>query len=261
MPQVELGDIVTSYEQIGAGAPVVLIHGLGSSARDWELQVPALASSFRVLTYDVRGHGKTSKPRGPYSIKQFADDLARLLERLDHRPAHVIGISMGGMIAFELAVERPDLVRSLTIVNSGPALVPKSVSEHLAVWTRRAIARFRGPAAMAGLLAPRLFPYPDQAPLRETFIRRWSENDKRAYEAALNALIGWSVKDRLGTLSVPVLVIAADHDYTPVAAKEAFLPLIRGATLHVIPDARHAVPIERPEAFNAAVLAFLQTSR
>jgi 3-oxoadipate enol-lactonase len=257
MPEIRLGDIDVSYDLAGAGVPVVLVHGLGSSARDWEQQVPSLASRYRVLTYDIRGHGRTSKPRGPYSVKQFAEDLAALLERLEHRPAHVVGISMGGMIAFQLAVDHPELVRSLTIVNSGPALVPHRLAEHAAVWMRRAIAKVRGPAAMGGVLAPRLFPYPDQEPLRQQFVARWAENDKDAYYAALNAIIGWSVADRVGSIRVPVLVIASDHDYTPVSAKQAFLPSIPGATLTVIPDARHAVPVERPEAFNAVLREFL----
>ena len=260
MSQIHLGDIDTAYELTGVGVPVVLVHGLGSSARDWERQVPALASRYRVLTYDVRGHGRSSKPRGRYTVKRFADDLAALLEHLDHRPAHVVGISMGGMIAFQLAVDHAELVRSLTIVNSGPALVPRKLREHVAVWTRRAIVKLRGPAAMGGVLAPRLFPYPDQESLRRDFIARWAENDKDAYYASMNAIIGWSVVDRVGSLRMPVLVLASDHDYTPVSAKEAFLPIIPGATLTVIPDARHAVPVERPEEFNAALREFLDRS-
>ena len=257
MASVHLGDIDTSYELNGAGDPVVLIHGLGSSARDWEQQVPALADRYRVLTYDVRGHGRTSKPRGPYSVAQFANDLALLLERLDHRPAHVVGISMGGMIAFQLAVDRSDLVRSLVILNSGPALVPSTLAEHLAVWSRIAIAKARGPGAMGGVLAPRLFPSPDQEPLRRQFVERWAENDQAAYYSALRAIIGWSVRDRIGGIRCPVLVVAAEHDYTPVSAKEAYLPLIPGAKLEVIADSRHATPVERPEAFNAVLRDFL----
>jgi 3-oxoadipate enol-lactonase len=257
MATVHLEEIDTAYELTGAGEAVVLVHGLGSSGRDWALQVPALADRYRVLTYDVRGHGSTSRPRGPYSVTQFARDLALLLERLGLRPAHVVGISMGGMIAFQLAVDRPDLVRSLVIVNSGPALVPATPAEHLAVWSRIAIAKLRGPAAMAGILAPRLFPSPDQEGLRREFAKRWAENDKDAYYAALRAIIGWSVRDRIGGIRCPVLVIAADHDYTPVSAKEAYLPLIPGATLKVVADSRHATPMERPEAFNALLREFL----
>lgn len=263
VPTVHLGDIDTSFELMGTGDPVVLIHGLGSSARDWEQQLPALADYYRVLTYDVRGHGQSSKPRGPYSVAQFAKDLALLLERLEHRPAHVVGISMGGMIAFQLAVDRPDLVRSLVIVNSGPALVPSTLAEHLAVWSRIAIAKVRGPSAMGGVLAPRLFPSPDQEPLRRRFVERWAENDKDAYYASLRAIIGWSVRDRVGEIRCPVLVVAADHDYTPVSAKEAYLGLIPGASLKVVADSRHATPMERPQAFNSMLREFLdaQTSR
>ena len=95
------------------------------------------------------------------------------------------------------------------------------------------------------------------------FVERWAENDKDAYYAALRAIIGWSVRDRVGGIRCPVLVVAADHDYTPVSAKEAYLPLMPRATLKVIADSRHATPMERPQAFNAALLDFLdtQTSR
>ena len=116
---------------------------------------------------------------------------------------------------------------------------------------------------MGAVLAPRLFPSPDQERLRRQFIERWAENDTDAYYAALRAIIGWSVRDRVGEIRCPVLVVAADHDYTPVSAKEAYLPLIPGATLKVIPDSRHATPIERPGAFNDVLREFLdaQASR
>ena len=119
MPLTRVGDIDVYYEKRGSGEPVLLIHGLGSSTEDWEYQVERLASRYTVVSYDVRGHGQTGKPRGRYSVAQFASDAAGLIERLGLGPVHVQGISMGGMIAFQLAVDKPDLVRSLTIVNSG----------------------------------------------------------------------------------------------------------------------------------------------
>ncbi|MFX5610710.1 alpha/beta hydrolase, partial [Acinetobacter baumannii] len=98
--------------------PVLLLHGLGSSARDWEYQLPALLGRYRLLVPDLRGHGRSGKPRGGYSMAGFAEDCAALLDRLGCGPVHLVGISMGGMIGFQLACDRPDLLRSLTIVNS-----------------------------------------------------------------------------------------------------------------------------------------------
>jgi len=121
-----VGDIELYYDITGKGQPILLIHGLGSGARDWEMQVPLLSQYFQVVTVDVRGHGQSDKPPGPYSIPLFAADTIELIRSLDIAPVHVIGISMGGMIAFQVAVDAPEMVKSLVIVNSGPEFVLRS---------------------------------------------------------------------------------------------------------------------------------------
>ncbi len=258
MPKFNSGDINLYYESVGEGDCLLFIHGLGSSSRDWEQQIPYFAKSYRVLTVDVRGHGQSDKPPGPYSVKQFSDDIAALLHDLIITAVNVIGVSMGGMIAFQLAVDHPKLVKSMVIVNSGPELIPRTLMEKLAIWQRFVILRFMGMRKMGEVLAPRLFIKEEQAALREQFIERWAENDKRAYTDTLRALVGWSVLDRIGTITVPVLVMAADEDYTPVSAKKAYLGKLPNARLLVIEDSRHATPMERPEAINTAVTEFLE---
>ena len=89
------------------------------------------------------------------------------------------------------------------------------------------------------------------------FVERWAENDKRAYIDSMRAIVGWSVADHLGTIRCPTLVIAADEDYTPVSLKEAYVAKMPQAELVVIADSRHATPVERPEQFNEALMAFL----
>src|ERR1043166_1679548 len=115
MPAVCVRDIDVYYEEWGSrGAePVLLIHGLGSSTEDWEAQVDVLARDFNVVAYDVRGHGRTSKPRGRYTVRQFSDDAAAFVAELRLGPVHVVGLSMGGMIGFQLACDHPELIRSL----------------------------------------------------------------------------------------------------------------------------------------------------
>mgnify|MGYP006277452141 CR=1 FL=1 len=102
------------YEEQGSGAPLLLIHGLGSSGRDWALQRPFVQARHRVITCDLRGHGRSDCPPGPYSIPQFARDVALLLRHCEASPAHVVGLSMGGMVALELAVHNRRALRSLT---------------------------------------------------------------------------------------------------------------------------------------------------
>lgn len=257
MPRHHIGDIDLYYEIAGAGQPLLFIHGLGSGARDWEFQVPVFGERYQVVTFDLRGHGQSSKPPGPYSIALFAADTAGLIEGLGLGSAHVVGISLGGMVGLQLAVSAPGLVRSLTVVNAGPEFVIRTGKERLAVLQRQLIVRLLGMRKMGEVLSERLFPKPEQEELRRLFVERWAENDPRAYRAAMQAIVGWSVTDHLGSIQCPTLVMAADQDYTPVAAKEAYVTRLPHAELVVIADSRHATPVERPEEFNAALLAFL----
>ncbi len=128
MPKLRIHDIDIYYEVTGQRTPLALIHGLGSSTRDWERQVPVFSERYQVITFDVRGHGQSAKPPGPYSIALFASDTVELVRALGIGPAHVVGISMGGMIAFQLAVDAPQRIKSLGYFPSfvKPAQVPAS---------------------------------------------------------------------------------------------------------------------------------------
>lgn len=258
MPTLRTGDAEVHYEVMGQGPTLLLLHGLGSWGEDWAPQMRAFAPAYRVVTMDARGHGRS--PRGDvasYSIARFAADAAAVLQAVGGGPAHVVGLSMGGMIAFQLAVDHPALLRTLAIVNSGPAVVPTTPAERKMLATRERMARWLGPGIVARMIAPRLFPRPEHGDRRWAFRARMRANDRRAYLAATRAIIGWSVLDRLGEIDVPVLVVSADADYTPVAAKEAYVKLLRRGELVVVPDSRHALPIECPERFNTVLDAFL----
>lgn len=257
MSKLHVRDIDLYYEIAGQGQPILFIHGLGSSSRDWEPQVAFFAKHYQVVTFDVRGHGQSGKPPGPYSIPLFATDTAELIKSLGIAPAHVVGISMGGMIAFQLAVSAADLVRSLVIVNSGPEFILRTFKERIGGLQRLLIVRLLGMRKMGQVLSKRLFPKPEHEELRRVFIERWAENDRRAYSDAMRAIVGWSVSDRLGDIRSPTLVITADEDYAPVSLKEAYVAKIPQAELVVIADSRHATPAERPEQFNEALMAFL----
>lgn len=256
MPKITLNAIELFYEIHGTGEPLLLIHGLGSSSRDWEYQLPAFTEHYQVITCDVRGHGQSAKPPGPYSVPMFADDIIQLMQALDIAPAHVLGISMGGMIAYQLAVDHPEMVKSLIAVNCNPELPVRNFKDRLAIWQREIIVQLIGMRKMGQVLSERLFIKPDQEKLRQIFVQRWAENDPKAYLAAMRAIVGWSVVAELPKLTMPVLVIAADQDYSFVDDKTAYIPLMPNAQMLVIENSRHATPVEHPEAFNQAVLSF-----
>ena len=256
MPSVTANGIRLYYEVHGEGEPVVLIHGLGSSTRDWEFQVSDLSRRYRVITFDLRGHGQSDKPPGRYTLPMLAADVRELLTSLSVARAHIVGLSLGGCIAFQLAVDAPQVIQTLVIVNSGPELVLHSFKQRAAIWQRLAIVRLMGMRKMGEVLSRRLFVKPEHGPLRETFVARWAENDRRTYLAAFRAMIGWSVTDRLSTIECPTLVVTADQDYTPVALKEAYAAKMPRARVVTIPDSRHATPMERPDELNRVLHEF-----
>ena len=246
------------YEIHGQGEPLVLIHGLGSSARDWELQIPPLARNFQVIALDLRGHGRSEKAPGPYSMDLFAKDTADLIQSFGIPAPHLMGISLGGMVAFQMALDYPGLVRSLVVINSTPELMARNWTDRARFLQRQLIIRFLGMEKMGRVLADRFLPDPRHAELRQVFVKRWAENHRPSYLASLKAAYGWSVKERLGEINCPTLVIGADGDYFSTADKEAYTALIPDARLIIIDNSRHALPAEKPKELNKAVLDFLE---
>jgi len=257
MPKMQINGTDLYYEVTGKGQPLAFIHGLGDSTQTWEKQVAFFSSTYKVVTFDVRGHGRSDKPAGPYSIPLFAEDTAGLLRSLQLAPAHVVGLSLGGMIAFQLAVSEPGLLRTMTIVNSGPAMILRTLRQRYEIWRRLFLIRVLGMKAMGKFLGERLLPEPEQAELRRLVAERIAQNDKRAYLDSTRALVGWSVAEHLGSISCPTLVISADQDYTPVALKEAYVAQMPRAELVVIKNSRHVTHMDQPEEFNKVLLAFL----
>jgi 3-oxoadipate enol-lactonase len=190
-------------------------------------------------------------------MSMFAADTFGLLKALGIESPHVVGLSLGGGVAFQLAVDASLPIKSLTIVNSTPELIVHTFKERMMVWQRIAIVKLLGMKKMGEVISKRLFVRPEQEGLRQTFVSRWAENDQRAYLSAMRALVGWSVTERIGSIRCPTLILAADQDYSPVAVKEAYTAKIPNAQLVIIPDTRHALPVERPQEFNETLKKFL----
>lgn len=262
MPEIQVRDTIRiHYEEQGQGQALVLLHGLGSSSRDWEYQIPEFASHYRVIAPDFRGSGQSDKPRGPYSIADYAEDTWALLDKLDITSAHLVGLSMGGATAFEMAVRRPERVLNLVVVNCPPSFALSSPRKWFELAMRLAVVRLLGMDKMAEVVGKRLFPEPEQADLKATFQQRYAANHKQHYLWSLRALAGWSVLGRLRRIQAPALMLTAEHDYTPEAEKQVAVNELPRGQLQVIRQSRHATPIDQPEAFNAAVLEFLAGSR
>ncbi len=257
MPSYKRPDAEIYYECIGAGSPLLLIHGLGSSGDDWAFQRDEFARRHRLILPDLRGSGRSSKPRGPYSIAQFAADLWALVDALGIERIDALGFSLGGAVALEMGLMRPARVRRLVLCNALANYRTDTWHKWLEAHLQVALVHTLGLRRTAQLIAKRLFPLPEQAPKRQRVIDVVGANPRSAYLATMHALIGWSAIERLATLRAATLIIAAGHDYTPLADKRAELLHFPQVEFVVFPDSRHGTPFDAIEPFNACVLEFL----
>jgi len=124
--KIKANGISVNYQIKGKGANLVLIHGAGDNLNMWYHQLPVFSKSYRVITYDIRGSGKTESPKGEYSISLFAEDAYQLMKAIKVEGAYFLGYSLGGRIALELALDHPDLVKALVLANSSVGLAPPS---------------------------------------------------------------------------------------------------------------------------------------
>jgi pimeloyl-ACP methyl ester carboxylesterase len=254
VPEVSVNDISIHYERSGSGRPVVLLHGLGSSSEDWENQIPALVENFEVIAPDFRGHGRSSKPPGPYSINQFASDVTTLLDELDVGPVRLVGLSLGGMVGFQVAADRPDLVSRLVVVNALPHFENRRISQKIQLAIRKVITRRLSMERIGEILSNRLFPDEELREQRATMVERWARNDKTAYQAAFRAILQWDgVAEEMANTMVPIIVISSDLDYIGPKDKQPYNDAMPTAEMVVMHDSHHAVPAERPERFNVVL--------
>ena len=266
MPRQYVDGLAIHYELYpsAANAPVdtvLLLHGLGSSTLDWAEQIPALASVYDVLLVDLRGHGQSDKPPGPYSINDMANDVARVVSELGLTQLHVVGLSMGAQVALQLALDYPALVATVTAVNSPADMKPRRLRDKLTVAQRKLLVRLLGMRRVGRIIANRLLPGDEFTARRQLFADRWSDNDPASYQASLDASLNWDITPELPDIRQAILVVAASGDYTPLAWKKRIVDLAPNAQMVLIENSRHALPVERPEPFNAALLEFLGNSR
>jgi pimeloyl-ACP methyl ester carboxylesterase len=240
----------------GRGEPLVLIHGLGGSGADWAFQVAVLERRFRVIVPDLPGSGHSPPPRDEYTIAGFASALWSLLDYLGVPRANIIGFSMGGAVALEMAAQRPARVPRLGLINSLATYRPDDWRKWLEVHVSALLVRLLGMRRAAWLLALRLFPEPWQRAIREHAAAVVGAVPASSYLGMGLALARWAIIDRLDSLTSRVLMIAAEHDFTPLAEKRALASLLK-ADIVVVRGSRHGTPFDSIEATNASLLALL----
>ena len=251
---VEIG-----YDDVGTGVPIAFVHGFPHNRTLWAPQVGALVDRARCIAPDLRGFGESSR-HGPFSIDQFADDVAMLLRGLGIARAVIAGISMGGYVAFALWRRHRSLVRGLVLADTRATADTEEARAK-----RRAlveVARTRGSGAVAdgqitGMLGKTTR---DKRPALIDEVHRMIESASvEGIVGALEAMIGRvDSTDTLATIDVPTLVVVGGEDVlTPLSEAEILHSAIRGSRLEVIEHAGHVSNLERPAAFNHVLSEFL----
>jgi pimeloyl-ACP methyl ester carboxylesterase len=244
------------YQIRGDGEPVLLIHGLGSSGADWAFQLPVLAGRFRVIRPDLPGCGRSDAIPAGYAIKGFAESLWALMDHLGVAGPNLVGFSLGGAVALEMALQRPASVPRLVLINSLACYRIDHWRKWLEARVPAAIVRILGMRRMARLLAGRVLPERWQQPMRDRAVAVIGAVPAATYLGMAAALEAWSATDRLGLLRSRILIIAAEHDYTPLAEKRALAAQLRARIL-VVNGSRHGTPFDSIAITNASLIAQL----
>jgi 3-oxoadipate enol-lactonase/4-carboxymuconolactone decarboxylase len=235
-------------------APVVVFaSSLGTTHAMWDDQAAALEDRFRVLRYDHRGHGGSPVPPGPYTVDDLAGDVLRLLDRLGIERATFVGLSIGGAVAMTAALRAPERFDRLVLCSTAAYFGPPEQWTERAATVRAEGVEAVAPAALERWLTPEAPPQ-----LRHRLEAMLLASRREGYAACAEALGGFDARSRLGALTMPVLAIAgADDPTTPPAALQAIVDEVPAGRLRVLERARHIANVERPEAFNEALAAFL----
>lgn len=249
-------ELIDCTEPWRSGAtPTVLIHGLGTDRRIWLYQVPEFCSRVPTLLLDLRGHGRSSAPAGEWTVADMARDVVRLLRQLGAEKANLVGLSLGGMVAQQFALDYPYATASLVLVDTiagPPPGADQPLREALAfieAQPMRTIAETRIAAAFTDAVDP---------VMRGHLIEQAALNDKQNYLRAARAAFSFNVRERLDEIAAPTLVVIGEQDRTfPMAWMEDLATRIRGARVTRLGGAAHLSNMERPREFNRAVLDFL----
>jgi pimeloyl-ACP methyl ester carboxylesterase len=265
MPTTQVGSHTVYYDEFGVGHPLIFISGLGSTRFGWWKQIEPFSKKFRVVNMDNRDAGDSALGTGPYTIADMAEDVAAVIANLNLNRTHIVGISMGGMIAQELAIRHPELVDKLVLVATtagGPTGVnPKpeiaallmQMEGDIETRVRRTFTVIAGEGYMAK--------HPEDLDeiVKHALAKPMSlESYQRQLGACMVHLQGGTA-DRLAQITAPTLVAHGDYDpLIPYPNGKFLAEHIKGARLSTYPGVGHIVPIESPERFNREVIEFLE---
>ena len=265
MPRVQANEIEIFYEETGTGAPLLLIAGFACDHTNWSRMIPTLAAHYRVIAFDNRGVGQTSLPNEPFSIRHMAEDTAGLLDGLGLSHVHVAGHSMGGQIAQELVLARPELVQTLTLLSSCARIDErgKAVIESWGELPRLVDAETGLRLSFPWIYTNRFYAKPGliERAIDEVFSNPFPPSPEGIYRQS-RAITGFDATTRLDQIKCPTLVVVGSEDIlSGIPFSEQLAQIIPGAELIVLEKCAHGLLTESPEATTATMLGFLSRNR
>lgn len=254
MATIDVNGETLGYDRAGAGAPLVLIHSLGTAAWLWAEQIRRWSARFDVVAIDARGHGRSSR-NGGFTVRNVAADVATVIDALGLGPAAVVAISMGGPIAANLVDLAPEKVSRLVIADSFATQGEAGAQRAAAI---AATIAEKGMEAYGRQYAADTLVEDGEPAHAEALAASIASMSAEAYVEAANSVFTADVVALLKAIRVPVKVVVGDRDQrTPPRLSEEIVGLVPGALYETIPGARHLANLDRPDAFHAAVDGFL----
>lgn len=254
--------IRSAYSVEGEGPPLILIHGVGASRHSWDGLIRRLRGEFRIVSYDLRGHGLSPVPPPPYSLDDLVDDLEALRQELGIERAHLAGHSLGGMIGPAYARRYPDRVLSLGLYSTAAF---RSAEDAARVQGVVAAMRARGIAPVLETLRDRWFTpeFAQRSPeVIERRLRQVIETDPAVFLSVFDIYAGTEMAAWLGELRTPALVLTGENDGgCPPRLNREIAAELPGSELVILPALRHAILLEAPEVVAPPVLDFLRRQR
>ena len=249
-----------AWERRGEGAPLLLVHGLGYARWGWEPIVDGLAATHEVVLFDNRGIGESDAPAGPYSTRVLAEDAAAVLDAAGHERAHVLGTSLGGMVALQLALDRPERVDRLILACTTPGGSSAAPMPERTVQLMQEAATLPPEVALRRFVANALGPVQDQDLVdRIMEYRLATAQPPAAWAAQAAAGVSFDVWDRLPEISTRTLVLTGDEDgVVDPRNSELLLERIPDARLDVFRESGHLFFWEQPQRFVEVVTEFLR---
>ncbi|MCD4767812.1 MAG: alpha/beta hydrolase [Methanosarcinales archaeon] len=250
--KMKVNDIELFYEVRGEDEPIIFSHGWMCDCSVWNSQIEFFAEKYKVVAYDQRGHGRSDKPKGDYSVQTLSNDMHSLIQKLDIEKVTLVGHSMGGMAALVFALDHPDKVSKLVLVGTSAKM---DFSGYIQLWIMMHIFSYESFARrMIDLLYD-----PSEQVKKEAFDRAMNTPKFVSYDCATEFMKNYDIRDRVSEIKVPTLIIVGEKDEaTPAKMSQLLNREIEGSKLQIISDTKHMPLIDKAKELNEIIQKFIE---